>query len=371
MNPESPLRLWLNPDGTVYVEDPDAGTLPLIRALEPLFSWQSPVAWAYGGALARTRRRCLSGGLPTTSAELWRLHDRLLQASPAPSSPSSGIDLLTVKRAIARKHEESCSLCAHACGVNRKRDERGPCGVGVHSFFASAFLHEAEEPEIAPSFCIPLTGCSWHCVYCHTPELINTVDRGQCMEPSIYADLYTRAAVPRARSLSFVGGNPDQHLPAVLDFLAAAPDDFALPIVWNSNMYGSLELYRLLDGIVDTHVGDLRYGNDQCARRLSGIEACWETVARNWRFVAAQDVGLIARLLILPGHVECCAVPVLEFIAGELPRARLSILDQFQPAYATQARAPEMARRPSMAEVQRVFAVADALGIDRVGARSD
>lgn len=364
MKSDASLKLWLNPDGTVFFEDPEASAILLAQALEPDFAWPSPVQWEYRGALGRTRRR---SGVAQGVADLWVLHQSLLSVEPKPGGVTGETNLLDVKRAIARQMMERCDLCAHHCGVNRLLDTRGPCGTGMHSYFASPVLHEAEEPEIAPSLNIPLTGCSWHCVYCHTPALINGVDSGTRLEARTYSQIYEALAHPRVRSLSFVGGNPDQHLPAILDLLAAAPEGFDLPVVWNSNMYGSDALYRLLDGVVDVYVGDLRYGNDECAARLSGIASCWETVRRNWLAVAQQSVGLIARVLILPTHVECCAKPILKLIAQELPRARVSLLDQFHPAYATAHRAPEMARRPSPDEIARVRRMAQKLELRMVG----
>ena len=352
----------------MFFEDPENSLLPLAQALQPGFEWQTPVDWPFSSALARTRQRIVTEACPETLDDLWALHDRALRVPVAEKSPPRGVSLLEVKQALAQRMLIDCQLCAHHCGVNRSRDERGPCGVGAHTYFAPVRLHEAEEPEIAPSLCVPLTGCSWHCVYCHTPELINGVDRGTRLERRVYEQLYAQAMQPRARSVSFVGGNPDQHLPAILDFLAAAPDNFSLPLVWNSNMYGSPELYRLLHGIVDTYVGDLRYGNDACARQLSGIETCWEPVTRNWRLVREQGAGLIARLLVLPGHVDCCAIPILDFVANELPGARLSLLEQFQPAYLTGHRAPAMARRPSEEELRRVRAAAVIRGLLESGA---
>ncbi|HEY9723455.1 MAG TPA: hypothetical protein V6D47_15695, partial [Oscillatoriaceae cyanobacterium] len=132
---------------------------------------------------------------------------------------------------------------------------------------------------------------------------------------------------------------------------------FDRPIVWNSNMYGSPELYRLLDGIVDVYLGDFRYGNDDCAARLSGLQRAWEPVTRNWKLVAEQRALLIARLLLLPGHVECCLQPMLAWLNAELGHARVSLLDQYHPAYLVANKAPELNRRPTSEELARARAL--------------
>lgn len=335
------------------------------RALDPQMPDNAPPGRTAAKHLSRLRAGRGLRTLPASLDDCWRLHRRWVAEEPA-EPHDVGLSLLDLKRAIARQLWRSCILCEHRCEVDRSRDVRGRCGVGVTSYSAPPFLHEGEELEVSPSLCVPLTGCSWHCVYCHTPDLINQTDRGIPLGPSFYPSLFKLAEDPRARSLSWVGGNPDHHLPAVLDAIAAAPKHFSLPLVWNSNLYGSPELYRLLEGVVDIHLGDLRYGRDECGEALSGIPRAWSAVTRNWRLVASQPVDLIARVLILPGHHDCCIRPILAFLATEVPGARLSLLPQFHPAYRTAKSAPEMNRLPTREEVEAAARLAAQLGIQQV-----
>lgn len=364
MNDGRQYRIWIDANGEVWIEDPDAGVLPIAEALQPGFGFGSAVQLASAPRLAASRAVWAPEKLSAELDKLWALHDELLAGRPdGPPGDPFPTSLLDVKRAIAAQLFRGCVLCEHRCGVDRQAGERGICKVGPQSFFSAGYVHLAEEREIAPSFCLTMTGCSWHCVYCHTYDIINKPDQGTPLAPPAYADLYTRLASPEIRTLSFVGGNPDHHLPAILDFLAAAPADFALPIVWNSNMYGSPELYRLLDGVVDVYLGDLRYGNDDCAKRLSGLPRCVEPVARNWKLAEAQGAQLIARVLLLPGHLECCVKPMVAWLAKELPTARVSLLDQFHPTYLVAKRAPELDRRPDPAEIEAARRLIDEAGL--------
>lgn len=357
-------NIWIDPDGQVWIEDPDRGALPLADALQPGFQLGPAMAVLPAARLAQTRRIAAPAPWPEDLPGLWALHDRLLGEPAGDAAP--GASLLDLKRAIARRLFRACTLCEHRCGVDRASGERGVCKVGATSYFADAYLHLAEEREIAPSLCVTLTGCSWHCLYCHTFDIINRVDAGTPLAPEAYERLYGLVASEGARTLSFVGGNPDHHLPAVLDFLAAAPQDFATPIVWNSNMYGSPELYGLLDGVVDVYLGDLRYGNDECARRLSGIARCVEPVARNWQLVADQRALPIVRVLLLPGHLDCCVRPMLAWLGEHLPNAPVSLLSQFHPTYLVAKRAPELDRRPTEAEVAAARAAIATAGLTEV-----
>ncbi|HEY9723720.1 MAG TPA: 4Fe-4S cluster-binding domain-containing protein, partial [Oscillatoriaceae cyanobacterium] len=221
-------RVWIDPNGEVWIEDPDRGALPLLEALQPGFRFAG-TAWVVPPALlGRTRRIPAPQPWPEDLDGLWALHDWLLEAEPG--ERGEGPSLLDLKRAIAQRLVRSCVLCEHRCGVDRPAGERGRCKVGAQSYFGEAYVHQGEEREIAPSLCVALTGCSWHCLYCHTHDLINRVDRGTPLAPAAYDDLYAKATAPEVRTLSFVGGNPDHHLVAILDFLAAAPDAFDRPI---------------------------------------------------------------------------------------------------------------------------------------------
>lgn len=356
-------NIWIDADGQVWIEDPDRGALPLAEALQPGFAVAEPVAALPPARLQRTRRIAAPLPWPEDTAGLWRLHDELLAAEPG---DGEGPSLLDLKRELAARMFRACTLCEHRCGVDRAAGERGVCKVGPTSYFADAYVHLAEEREIAPSLCVALTGCSWHCVYCHTYDIINRVDAGTPLAPEAYAGLYAKLAAEGARTLSFVGGNPDHHVPAILGFLAAAPEGFDTPVVWNSNMYGSPELYRLLDGIVDVYLGDLRYGNDDCARKLSGLPRCVEPVARNWKLVEAQGALPIVRILLLPGHLDCCLGPMVRWLKEELPTARVSLLTQFHPTYLVKKRAPELDRTPSADEVAAARGAIAAAGLPEV-----
>ena len=82
-----------------------------------------------------------------------------------------------------------------------------------------------------------------------------------------------------ARTLQWVGGEPTIHLPAILRAMAAA--DHLPPVVWKSDFHFTPEALALLDGVVDIYIADYKFGNDACARRLSGIENYTAIVRRN------------------------------------------------------------------------------------------
>lgn len=322
-----PLRVWIDPDGAVWIEDPADG------------------APALGSALAGPAR---AAGAPPPAAKP-RFHALRPEA-------------LARRQEAARALARTCGLCAHACGVDRLAGERGRCGSGPVPLVGDARLHLGEEAAIAPSYALGLTGCTWHCLYCHVPSLVNGVDSGVPLGPAHARE----AAASGAASLSFVGGNPDQHLPGILGWIAALPEDWGLPLVWNSNLYGAPALYALLDGVVDWHVADWRYGNDDCGARLSGVPDAATVAARNLALLAAGSAPLIVRVLVLPGHATCCALPAVAAIARIAPGARVNVMAQYHPAYRVAREAPELDRVTPLAEVASVRRAAREAGLTLV-----
>jgi putative pyruvate formate lyase activating enzyme len=105
-----------------------------------------------------------------------------------------------------------------------------------------------------------------------------------------------------------------------------------IPQIWNSNMFMSRETMELLDGIVDVYLADFKYGNDKCAVRLSKVDRYLEVVSDN-HLIASKQADLIVRHLLLPGHLECCTLPVLDWLAKNTPEAVVNLMDQYHPAH--------------------------------------
>src|SRR5262249_25666143 len=156
--------------------------------------------------------------------------------------------LLDLKIELADRALRSCWLCARDCRVDRTKGGRGTCGLGQAAIVAEAFTHIAEEPPINPSFLISLAGCGLRCRFCQQHELLFPRKvRAARLEPSFWRQI----DLTGARSLSFIGGNPDENLAAILRFLRATPSDWHLPIVWNTHAYVPVDTVDLLDGVVD------------------------------------------------------------------------------------------------------------------------
>ena len=108
--------------------------------------------------------------------------------------------------------------------------------------------------------------------------------------------------------------------------------DRLLPVVWKSNFFGTIEGFALLDGVVDVYVADLKFGNDTCARQIAGVDGYMQIVTRNL-LQAAQGARLIVRHLLLPGHLECCYRPIVDWMCRHLPAVPLRIMTGYLPRW--------------------------------------
>jgi putative pyruvate formate lyase activating enzyme len=166
-----------------------------------------------------------------------------------------------------------------------------------------------------------------------------------------------------ARSLSFVGGNPDESLFAVLRFLRSAPPGWKLPVVWNSHAYSTPETMSLLNGIVDAYLPDFKYSDPTCAIRWSKVEDYPQAARRTVLQMIDQHVPVIVRILVLPGHLQCCHIPALQFLASLPISPTISIRRQYCPDWQITTSDGVMADRITEEETDCVAFHARSLGL--------
>ena len=178
------------------------------------------------------------------------------------------------------------------------------------------------------------------------------------------AGLWDRLNWTGARSLSFVGGNPDESLFAILKFLRAVPSEWHLPIVWNCHAYGAPTVLELLEGVVDVFLPDVKYGNDRCGLRLSGVNGYVGAAQTSLTAMLRQMVPVIVRVLVLPGHTACCHLPVLNRLkALDSPYLFASIRGQYSPDFRITADDAALSRRVASDESSAVLQYAAGLGL--------
>jgi putative pyruvate formate lyase activating enzyme len=356
------VRIRVGETGSVEIVDPSLDDLDLLSEIDPAFAVRSEPLPGFSQPRFLTQR-VLGTGVAAghlqelRTDDLWRAHAASDRGPAAPGEATR----LELKIELARRILSSCTLCAHRCRVDRHHGASGVCRLGAEAIVANHFVHIAEEPPINPSYVLNLAGCGLRCRYCQQWALL---DPAEVVGVPLDSTLWREMDLSAARSLSFVGGNPDESLYAILQFLKAAPATFELPVVWNSHGYSTPEVITLLDGVVDAYVPDWKYGSDDCARRWSAAPEYTTAILDSVAAMAQQSVPVFVRLLVLPGHVECCHLPALQKIAllGR-PNIRLSIRAQYYPDWHIDRRDGVLCGRPTTAEVALVRRAAASLGL--------
>jgi putative pyruvate formate lyase activating enzyme len=119
---------------------------------------------------------------------------------------------------------------------------------------------------------------------------------------------------------------------------------------------------NLLDGVVDVYLTDFKYGNNECASRLSNARDYMRIVTRN-HMLGRDQCEMIIRHLVLPNHVQCCTRPVLEWIAGNLENVKVNVMAQYRPEHRAM-RFDEIARGLKTTEFSEAVGIAEKLGLD-------
>ncbi|MEZ0394225.1 MAG: radical SAM protein [Desulfurococcaceae archaeon] len=365
----------------VYLLRPDAISVWSYEEVKGRLAWYRAVMEDRAPAKFLIARSIEANANPYDGAlsldELWDLHEELSRKFAreweAARKGSLGFgDLgearhsyLDVKVAIARRLMSPCRLCERRCGARRLEGRPGVCLMDSRCIVHSYFLHVGEEAPLVPSGTIFYGGCNFKCAFCQNYDISQVnARRGEVVEPVELARIQEELRKSGARNINHVGGEPTPHLPFILESMRYVRVN--VPQLWNSNMYMSEEAMRLLIDVIDIWLPDLKYGNDECAWRLSKVRNYWEVATRNIK--AAHDSGgdMIIRHLVLPNHVECCTRPVLKWISENAPRALVNVMDQYRPEHLVR-RYPEkyqdIARRPRSEEILEAYRTAKELGL--------
>ncbi|MEM1535469.1 MAG: radical SAM protein [Candidatus Pacearchaeota archaeon] len=287
--------------------------------------------------------------------------------------------LLDEKILKAYECMQSCKLCERKCCVNRKvkitqaevtqaealkaldKATLGYCQIGNKMCVSSWFAHYGEESFFVPSFTIFFWGCNFRCVFCQNWTISQRYEPPIMLSPAKLAEIIEQHSY--CKNINFVGGEPTPQLPFILETLKHTRA--SMPVIWNSNFYMSREAMNLLSGIVDVYLSDFKYGNDECALKLSNVMNYVEIVKRN-HLLASKDAELVVRHLVLPGHVDCCTKPILKWLAKIKDKAIINIMDQYRPDFLVlKERAyKELRRSVSPTELEEVINYAKRLRLN-------
>lgn len=285
--------------------------------------------------------------------------------------------------ASLEKRLHSCTVCPLDCGNNRLQNELARCYSGRLPIVSSYTPHFGEEP--------PLTGtrgagniffgnCNLRCVYCqnyqisqaHKEQIKNEVTHERL------AEMMLELQIRGCHNINFV--SPTHFAPQMARaILIAAARGLCLPIIYNTNAYDSVEVLKLLDGIVDVYLPDLKYAEDEAGFLYSKVRS-YRDVSRSalkemFRQTGDELVfgeggllkrGLVIRLLVLPNDIGGLRES-LQWIRDELsPGVAISLMAQYYPTNVagTNKRYTLLSRRISESEWMRAVSALDDLGME-------
>ena len=145
---------------------------------------------------------------------------------------------------------------------------------------------------------------------------------------------------------------------------------------YNSSGYDSLESLKLLDGIVDIYLPDMKYARNEEGQRFSKVVDYVNhnraAVREMWRQTGELELdekgiarrGLMIRHLVLPNDLAGTR-EVLRFIAAEIsPNVTLSLMNQYFPAHKA-LKMPELNRKITVQEYDVAVEQLSGLGLER------
>jgi putative pyruvate formate lyase activating enzyme len=120
---------------------------------------------------------------------------------------------------------------------------------------------------------------------------------------------------------------------------------------------------------MDLWLPDFKFWRDECAKRLMwvGAKASYPEVVKRNHVFAAEHGSMIIRHLVMPGHIECCTKPILDFISETIgDKVLVNIMAQYYPSNMVPRnpeKYPDIARYPSKKEIQEAYDYARTLGL--------
>ena len=266
-----------------------------------------------------------------------------------------------------------CSLCPHTCrAVRNDTAGGGRCGLPKTAHVARAALHFGEEPCISGSRgsgTVFFGGCTLTCAFCQNQAISRTA-AGAPVTAERLAAMFQALVAEGAHNINLV--SPTPYVPVIREALLLYRPP--VPVVYNSSGWERVETLRALEGLVDVYLPDYKYASAELALALSGAENYPDTalaavleMARQTGPVVLDGDGLIVRgtvvrHLVLPGHTND-SVRCLEILAERLPKGcYVSLMFQYTPMGEV-AGHPELSRRLTPRECNKVWDALDALGL--------
>lgn len=241
---------------------------------------------------------------------------------------------------------EKCEICPHRCKVNRTKNQIGRCKSKDTVKVAMATIHNFEEPCISGkngSGTVFFSNCNLSCDFCQNYE-ISQNGFGKEITTKRLSEIFIEEQEKGANNINLV--SPTSYAIQIVEAIKIAKKNgLKIPIIYNTNGYENIETIKLLKGSIDIYLPDLKYAENELAKKYSKINNYFEITTNAIKEMYNQvgkiefdeeeiiKKGVIIRHLILPNHTENTK-NVLKWINDNMPKDILvSIMAQYFPTY--------------------------------------
>lgn len=271
-----------------------------------------------------------------------------------------------------------CECCPRKCKVNRLKGQVGFCRIPAAIHISHAGLHFGEETPISGtkgSGTIFFTGCNLRCVFCQNYQISQEFrnDHTRIMTTDELASEMLRLQDMGAHNINFV--SPSHMIFQMADTISVAKrNGLVVPVVYNSNGYDSVDALRLIRGLVNIYLPDIKYMGNGLGKQLSAVDDYADIVSgviremldqvghlqMNDEGIAVQ--GVLIRHLVLPGYPDNSR-RYLRFLADISPDIFVSIMSQYSPQHKA-CDYPDINRTLTKDEYDEVIDYALELGLE-------
>lgn len=283
---------------------------------------------------------------------------------------------------------ESCNLCPRNCKINRNRGIKGFCGESTIVRVARAALHMWEEPCVSGtkgSGTVFFSGCNLHCVYCQNRNIANG-DVGKEITIDRLAEIFLEQQSRGANNINLV--TPSHFIPQIADAIGRAKKSgLIIPIVYNTGSYEYAESLKMLDGLVDVYLPDLKYFSpetslkySQCPDYFQIATSAMEEMFRQTGLPQFNEVGsesynnnveegimtkgVIVRHLLLPELLEDSKKLVKYLYETYGDNIYISLMNQYTPMSGIEEKYPELGRKVTEKEYDELVDYAIDIGVE-------
>lgn len=237
-----------------------------------------------------------------------------------------------------------CRLCPRTCRVNRMQEETGFCTTGQKAVIASFAPHFGEEPPLVGthgSGTIFFSHCNLKCCFCQNYDISIDGD-GLPAIPGQIATIMLELAKKGCHNINLV--TPSHVVPQFLQALDIAIDHgLTIPIVYNTSGYDSLDTLRLLNGVIDIYMPDVKFFDASVAEKFCQAadypEVVRAALKEMYRQVGGLTLdtegiavsGLLVRHLVMPNSWSDTR-NILQFLTDEIsPDTHVNVMGQYRP----------------------------------------